>query len=361
MFASLEDLSKKIDDIGLSCVKDVILKVALPSIYMHRIRVNESLLPVGLSKLGGNPDVPHGFEWPYHGDHPMTFVGQFKLTDVAKVLKQERIANNPHRQRPLWDTNSIPTKSQLWECIAPESSHQLTLWNMDTLSFKPEREWPVNLLPSPPETLPEKGILYFFVDTSWKRIKDDWRIIYIEDETVSLQHKPYPANTGADDKIKPLPMFRLDFYSVYSLPQIVADCTLLEYLLTENQAIKYENMTLNYDEALETYSDGDFSPYHYFYGHARAIQRPVEMDCVLQTTNIEPEEEVPGRNYNTYSKVQLQQIENQMNDWQFLFQFDTDQSMNVSWGDMGNLYICIPKESLKQRRFEDCWAVIQSG
>ena len=39
--------------------------------------------PVGVSKVGGYPDLPPGFAWPYWEEAPLPFLAQFRLADVT--------------------------------------------------------------------------------------------------------------------------------------------------------------------------------------------------------------------------------------------------------------------------------------
>ena len=62
---------------------------------MNSIRLKtkyaENELPIGASKLFGNPDVPRGFEWPYievdGEEYDLSFIGQINLSEVAKYDK----------------------------------------------------------------------------------------------------------------------------------------------------------------------------------------------------------------------------------------------------------------------------------
>lgn len=47
--------------------------------------VSPGTLPVGSSKIGGRPDLPEDFEWPWVDDRPLLFVGQIKLSDLAEI------------------------------------------------------------------------------------------------------------------------------------------------------------------------------------------------------------------------------------------------------------------------------------
>ena len=39
-------------------------------------------LPIGVSRLGGYPDVPPGFVWPRYKDSPLSFISQLHLDDI---------------------------------------------------------------------------------------------------------------------------------------------------------------------------------------------------------------------------------------------------------------------------------------
>jgi uncharacterized protein YwqG len=44
--------------------------------------VDEADIPIGTSKMGGSPDVPPDFVWPQWNGIPLTFIAQFRLSDV---------------------------------------------------------------------------------------------------------------------------------------------------------------------------------------------------------------------------------------------------------------------------------------
>lgn len=48
-------------------------------------RSDDREIPVGLNKLGGEPDVPPGFLWPMRKDRPLAFVAQINLGQIPAV------------------------------------------------------------------------------------------------------------------------------------------------------------------------------------------------------------------------------------------------------------------------------------
>lgn len=64
-----------------------------PSIRLFTTHADESSLPVGISKLGGLPDLPAGIVWPESNGLPQSFLAQIHLDDlhsydVQRVLPQ---------------------------------------------------------------------------------------------------------------------------------------------------------------------------------------------------------------------------------------------------------------------------------
>lgn len=57
----------------------------LKSIHFVEIPIEDNSIQKGLSKVGGNPDLPIGIEWPRFNDEPMTFISQFNLNDIFNV------------------------------------------------------------------------------------------------------------------------------------------------------------------------------------------------------------------------------------------------------------------------------------
>jgi uncharacterized protein YwqG len=68
---------------GLDRVADDIMRVARPCIRLDCRRVDEASLPVGASKLGGLPDLPHETDWPEWHGRPMAFIAQIRLDAIA--------------------------------------------------------------------------------------------------------------------------------------------------------------------------------------------------------------------------------------------------------------------------------------
>ncbi len=70
---------------GLKHHAETILAATGPSIGLQPKFTIDEEITAGKSKLGGRPDVPTGFEWPRHKDHPLSFIAQLNLAEVAAL------------------------------------------------------------------------------------------------------------------------------------------------------------------------------------------------------------------------------------------------------------------------------------
>lgn len=69
---------------GLGRVADVIEQQALPSIRLSAHAVeDEDALSVGVSKLGGSPDLPPDFAWPRYAERSLAFIAQINTGEIA--------------------------------------------------------------------------------------------------------------------------------------------------------------------------------------------------------------------------------------------------------------------------------------
>jgi uncharacterized protein YwqG len=83
---------------GLSQRVREIETLARPSIRLYPTAVQESSLPIGVSKLGGLPDLPAGTLWPEWKGLPQSFLAQIHLDELPSFEKQQILP--PHGM--LW-------------------------------------------------------------------------------------------------------------------------------------------------------------------------------------------------------------------------------------------------------------------
>lgn len=325
MFNSFQHLRNQIYAHGLAEYEATIIRSAKPAIKINRERTNEDDIPIGASKLGGNPDLPADFEWPHRDNIPLTFIAQFSLADVAKAPPFDDLASRSI-QKPLFDLEAIPT-----------------LRATELADF------------------PEEGLLYFFyyhVGKIEPFDRDSWRIFYFDYRTDALLRVQHPIKETEMQPIEALPAHKILFEQ-----QITLSLNQLDLLLEDHDPLKKEFAERSHiwSSTFDLWFEGrpeDPGTHHYLLGYATPIQGMVEWDAAVHSQQLKYDR-VGRVSLYRYPGGCIANLDAEAAKWQFLFQIDTDDSLNVMWGDMGTLYICIPKISLRERRFEDCWTVFQ--
>lgn len=308
MFSDIGELRAQIRAFNLQRIEDQLINLAKPSLQMTRTLIDEDALAAGASKLGGHPDVPIGFVWPYWGEKPLTFIGQFNFAEIASVASSD--------------------------------------------------------------SLPKRGVLYFFyeADEVLERRTDDrdgWRLIYVQDDMQRLSRIAHPTYPGKWCEIKALKPHHVRFSPVLTLPTIFWVDQLnyeIEFKTLSEQTSSAGSDEVQSPEHRAYWKLRDASappPHHYWFGHPWRWQDQVEWEVVTESQQITPQRDETD-NLFRYTDEQLTHIRSQITHWQFLFQIDSDSSLGVSFADDGTLYICIPKDRLARRQFDACWTVMQS-
>ncbi|MCA9905359.1 MAG: DUF1963 domain-containing protein [Anaerolineae bacterium] len=204
--------------------------------------------------------------------------------------------------------------------------------------------------------LPESGLLYFFyaeASEPWGNFEERAAsaVIYVEDENTRLVRTPHPAGQGELGPVRVLPAHQATFVPGFSLP-------VLESGETARYDIRFESR--DEDDAYWQMLEDLLRPKlrHQILGYPQSEQYSVEYECAFGSTP--PDKRQPVDDMLTQAQ-RAQQRYQTMATWQFLFQIDSDDSLGIMWGDVGMLYVCIPKASLAGRRFEDCWTILQCG
>lgn len=93
---------------------------------------------------------------------------------------------------------------------------------------------------------------------------------------------------------------------------------------------------------------------HRMLGHAATVQGPMEMECQLMTERLSIEDE-PTDDDERRSDEELGALA-----WRPLLQLDTDEDgPGWMWGDCGMVYYWMTLESLRAKRFERTWMMLQ--
>lgn len=251
----------------------------------------------GLSRIGGNPDVVKGFEWPYfEGEgidgsiesRPLSFLAQFNCEEISK-----------------YDADNI---------------------------------------------LPKKGLLSFFYEKQSERwgydVEDKGcgRVYWFENID-ALEKKEFPKDLDNDYK---LPMKSIEFNQEISLPALEELIDLYKFEIDD-----YEELMDEYEIELERENSSKLL------GWPELMQNSIAPECELISKNYslgssDNWSQIPN-------KIKKEAKKNAMDKWILLFQLDSQffDDFEFMFDDCGKLYFYIKKEDLENRNFEDVWVSLQ--
>lgn len=258
-------------------------------------------LPIGVSRLGGQPDLPPSIEWPrWDGFAEEDFIGANGFTF-------------PRGCKPA------------------------------ALSFLAQ----LNLAEIPDGTglLPDRGWLFFFYDAEQQpwgfdpRDRGCSRVFYFDGDVDSLRRAEPPQ--------VPKP---LEFATTKVTPWLTATLPRWDYQLGLDLD---ESVTDTYWELAENHIAGP-EPHHRLLGWPKQVQGDMELECQLVTNGIY------CGGTEGYESDKARSLEPGAKDWIMLLQLDTDEAgPGWMWGDSGCLYFWIRKQDLAERRFENVWTILQ--
>ncbi len=142
---SVQNVQAALEQAGFKSLVPHLDVITRPSIRVHSTPAGDVAVQLGMSKLGGLPDLAPGTEWPEWQGVPQSFVGQIWLADVQ-----------------AYDTEKV---------------------------------------------LPASGLLSFFYNAKQDTYGDaasdagSWRVLFIQD-TANLKQVPAPANLPAAGQFK---------------------------------------------------------------------------------------------------------------------------------------------------------------
>ena len=162
-FRSLQDLEQSVRSAGLGPHLQAIVKTVRPVVLFVRAQEPDDPIPVGTSKLGGNPNLPPGMAWPTRPAYPDAEKRRLRLQKQAKSSQEfsEKLASDrtfDERQRAsfrqLIESNAAWTKARAEFGFQPFPMAFVAQLNLAALSREPGFSI----------ELPDTGMLSVFTD-----------------------------------------------------------------------------------------------------------------------------------------------------------------------------------------------------
>ena len=197
--------------------------------------------------------------------------------------------------------------------------------------------------------LPSTGRLLFFYDFDeypWgfdPKDRGSWAVIH-DSGTGSIQSIQFPDDLKRENQ--PSEIKYLSGRSYTSIPS-------LERITLEEAGISEEEEEDYYELTEDSF---DNNPLHQIGGFPRPIQGDgMELECQLVSGGVD------CGNPTGYQSKQADELKKEPNDWQLLLQFDTDNDLDLIWGDEGTLYFWIRERDARAEDFSNAWLVLQCG
>lgn len=191
--------------------------------------------------------------------------------------------------------------------------------------------------------LPASGALLFFYDIEeqpWgydPRDRGAWAVLHVPD----LEG---PAASHPQDEDSPVPFTGIGFHRIETLPSCQRDAVAaLE--LSEGENGEYSDLT-------EIPYQG--KPRHQISGFPAPVQGDdMELECQLASNGLY------CGNETGYNDPRALSLQSGADDWRLLFQLDSDDDLDVMWGDCGTLYFWVREQAARAGDFGDAWLVLQ--
>jgi uncharacterized protein YwqG len=196
------------------------------------------------------------------------------------------------------------------------------------------------------EWLPAGGALLFFYDVAeqpWgfdPTDREGWRVVYIE-KPDGLAEMPFPPTLDVANR---LPRQFLAFHHVRSYPSCERD-PIVALHFDGGERDRYCDLQLR--------AFGD-RPRHQLAGYPTPIQNDdMESESELASNGIDLGESGAG------STPRAMALRDRSSEWRLLFQVDSDDAIDMMWGDVGTIYFWIRESDARAGRFEGAWLILQ--
>ena len=171
--------------------------------------------------------------------------------------------------------------------------------------------------------------------------RSGFRLIYNETETTRLQ-RIQPAHPRSPA----LKSLALSFSRIYS-PMPPDSYTASTLTITSDERDDY------YDWWDKVLSSSDVDIGHQLGGWPNYIQDEMQLELQYVTNGIycgDPK---------GYAEGERRGLQEGARDWTLLMQIVSDEAAGFMWGDLGNLYVWIKQQDLKERNFDGAWLILQ--
>jgi hypothetical protein len=131
-----ETLAARLTTLGLAHHLPTLSDIASPTLGMRLERAALHDIPLGVSRAAGPPDLPVGVPWPERSGHPLDFLLQVRLSELAGMPGAEQ----------------LPPRGRLWfwyDGIEGCWGHEADAGGAWRVDFEPDEDTPLERRPIP--------------------------------------------------------------------------------------------------------------------------------------------------------------------------------------------------------------------
>lgn len=205
--------------------------------------------------------------------------------------------------------------------------------------------------------LPQNGFLSFFYDLENQPWGYDPSDLQGFRTYFSTADTPMFEKVVTDSEFK-LPECAIRYRSALSVP-CIGSSSYNDFervsTLTDQEADRYAEFSLELCSIGSSYNRKYWGGKHRLLGHSENVQGDMQLEAQLVTNGLycgDP---------SGYNDKRAEQLKVGANDWLLLLQLDSDEMVDLMWGDVGSLYFWIRKQDLADHRFENVWMTLQCG
>ncbi len=196
--------------------------------------------------------------------------------------------------------------------------------------------------------LPSEGALLFFYDMEHQpwgydpKDRGSSAVLLVPDLSNSLEQ--CDADADADDNASPFPYLNIALRRIQVLPS------------EQHEAVRALHLTDPEFDAFCDLGDAPFDgrPKHQVSGFPAPVQGDdMELECQLVSNGIY------CGNPSGYKDPRVPELTPGAANWRLLLQLDTDDTLDVMWGDCGTIYYWIREEEAKSGNFANTWLIQQ--
>ncbi|QXZ08927.1 DUF1963 domain-containing protein [Comamonas sp. Y33R10-2] len=345
-YSQKQEIAQAIDEVLEDAeIAQQLAAQARPAVWLQTHQVDdEASIALGLTKLGGRPDLPAALAWP------------------------QRVRYPDHHQRVKSHKEDSAAPDSRWRWAKPEQAQAIreeALQHIERL----ENPFPLNFLAQinfaqlraagpVDEDFPQEGVLSVFFDL----VEQPWgydpadacavAVLFHEDAAMLERRDLPPILQGLPEQWQ-TPALACELHACCTpLPMESAQWESLNLDLSDAQNDAFVDWWL--DEAENGAStDGEDAGCHRVGGWPTPVQSDMQTQCALVAAG-----HYCG-NAQTYSDPALQSVRDTATDWLLLLQIGSDEKGGLNWGDDGQFYLWIRRDDLRERRFERARMVLQ--